>query len=260
MTLLFLNFRLLDFIDILLVATLLYSLYRLLKGTAAVNIFLGILSIFLIWRIVKALEMDLLTDLLDAFISVGFIAFIVVFQPEIRKFLLAMGSPGFFKSNKTRFLFWKVKIHNYLVDIDKVVQSCGKMSNSLTGALIVIARRNNLEEFIETGTTLDAAISSQLIESIFYKNSPLHDGAVIIVDNRVTASHCILPVSGTTEISEELGLRHRSAIGITEKTDAVAIVVSEQTGSISYCKEGILQHDVKPAGLKKILDEEFGTK
>lgn len=257
--LIFLHVRILDIIDILLVALLLYSLYQLLKGTAAVNIFLGILAIFLLWRVVKTLGMDLLSDLLGAFISVGFIAFIVVFQPEIRKFLLAVGSPGFIKRSQSKFLFWKIKIHNpNLTSIDEVVQACGRMSNSFTGALIVVARRNGLEEYIETGLVMEAKISVQLIESIFFKNTPLHDGAIIINENLIKAARCILPVSGNMELPAELGLRHRSAIGITERTDAIAIVVSEQTGQISYCKEGILNQDIKTSGLKTLLEEDFG--
>lgn len=258
---LFLHVRILDVIDILLVALLLYSLYNLLKGTAAVNIFLGILAIFLIWRIVKSLGMDLLSDLLGAFISVGFIAFIVVFQPEIRKFLLAIGSPGFVKRSRQRFLFWKINLKvNDLKDIDPVVQACHRMSLSQTGALIVIARRNDLTEFTDTGTLIDSQISDALIESIFFKNNPLHDGAVIISENRLKAARCILPVTSSRDLPAELGLRHRSAIGITEKTDAVTIIVSEQTGKISYCKDGSIQLDIKASGLTSLLMEDFSTK
>lgn len=255
---LFLHIRVLDVIDVLLVAILLYSLYNLLKGTAAVNIFLGILAIFAIWRIVKSLGMDLLSDLLGAFISVGFIAFIVVFQPEIRKFLLAIGSPGFVKRNRGKFLFWKVNLKaNDLADVDPVVQACHRMSLSYTGALIVVARRNDLTEFTDTGMPIDSLITDQLVESIFFKNNPLHDGAVIISDNRIKAARCILPVSASTDLPAELGLRHRSAIGITEKTDAIAIIVSEQTGRISYCIDGHLTLDVKASGLKSLLTELF---
>ncbi len=254
----FLHIRLLDVIDILLVSVLLYSLYNFLKGTAAVNIFLGILAIFAIWRIVKSLGMDLLSDLLGAFISVGFIAFIVVFQPEIRKFLLAIGSPGFVKKNRKKFLFWKLNLKiEDLSDIDPVVQACHRMALSRTGALIVITRRNDLTEFTDTGMPLDSQISDQLLESIFFKNNPLHDGAVIIASNRVKAARCILPVSARMNLPTELGLRHRSAIGITEKTDAVAIIVSEQTGRISYCKDGELSLDVKASGLTSLLTEDF---
>ena len=261
MVTLFLHIRVLDVIDILLVALLLYSLYNLLKGTAAVNIFLGILAIFALWRIVKSLGMDLLSDLLGAFISVGFIAFIVVFQPEIRKFLLAIGSPGFVKRNRGKFLFWKVNLRaEDLSEIEPVVQACQRMSLLNTGALIVVARRNDLTEFTDTGMEIDSLISDQLIESIFYKNNPLHDGAVIISGNRIRAARCILPVTSSTDLPAELGLRHRSAIGITERTDAIAIIVSEQTGKISYCKDGVISMDVKASGLKSALTEDFSGK
>lgn len=257
---LFLNVRILDVVDILLVSLLLFSLYQLLKGTAAVNIFLGILAIFVIWRLVKTLQMDLLSDLLGAFISVGFIAFIVVFQPEIRKFLLAIGSPGFISGYKLRSLFTRLHLANQnLVEIDSVVQSCNRMSNSNTGALIIIARKNDLNEYKETGTSIDAIISDQLLESIFYKNNPLHDGAILISENRIKAARCILPVSANLDIPAELGLRHRSAIGITEKSDAIAIIVSEQSGKISYCREGELFQDVKASGLKAMLTADFSV-
>ncbi len=257
---LFIHIKILDIVDVLLVAFLLYSLYNLLKGTAAVNIFLGILSIFVLWRVVKALQMSLLSDLLGAFISVGFIAFIVVFQPEIRKFLLAIGSPDVFKRKDHRFLFWKIRFHdNNLNDVDPVVQACSRMAQTQTGALIVIAHKNDLADIIETGIRMDAAISIPAIESIFYKNAPLHDGALIILNNKLCAARCILPVSANADLPANLGLRHRSALGITEKTDAVAIIVSEQTGKISYCRNGQLTVDVQTAGLKKMLLEDFGV-
>ena len=255
---LFIQIRILDVVDILLVAVLLFSLYQLLKGTAAVNIFLGILAIFVIWRLVKTLQMDLLSDLLGAFISVGFIAFIVVFQPEIRRFLLAVGSPGFVTRNRILFFFSRIQTENQnLANIDPVVQACHRMSHSFTGVLIVITRKNDLSEYKDTGMRLDAIISDQLLESVFYKNNPLHDGAVIISENRVKAARCILPVSGNMDIPHDLGLRHRAAIGITEKNDAIAIIVSEQTGKISYSKSGELFLDVKAAGLRTMLTEDF---
>ena len=257
---LFLNIRILDVIDVLLVAFLLFSLYQLLKGTAAVNIFLGILAIFVIWRLVKSLQMDLLSDLLGAFTSVGFIAFIVVFQPEIRKFLLAIGSPGFVNRNKFISLFSRLHFDDSnLANIDTIVQACHRMSHSLTGALIVIGRKNDLSEFKDTGLAVDAIISEQLIESVFYKNNPLHDGAMIISDNKIKAARCILPVSDKTDLPSELGLRHRAAIGITEKNDSVAVIVSEQTGRISYCRNGNLLLDIKASGLKTALTEDFSA-
>jgi diadenylate cyclase len=250
--------RLLDVIDVFLVALLLYELYKLVKGTAAINILIGIVAVFIMWRLVKALEMELLTEILGAFISVGFIALIVVFQPEIRKFLLFVGSPVISRKNRTRFLFWRISLSaEALLDVDPLVQACLKLATSKTGALIVIALRHELTEYIETGLMIDGRISDQLIENIFYKNNPLHDGAVIITSNRITAARCILPVSKNTQLPISLGLRHRAAIGLTERTDAVCIVVSEQTGQISNCKNGRLKHNILPGELKNLLEEEF---
>jgi len=249
---------LLDFVDILLVAYLFYELYKLIRGTAAINIFIGILAIYLIWKLVRALEMTLLSEILGQFISVGVIALIVVFQPEIRRFLLLLGTPGFIRKKPKRFMFWKINLLNEnFLSIDPILQACQRMSNNKTGALIVIARKNELQTFVNTGIMLDATISTPLIENIFYKNSPLHDGAMIIIDNKIRAAKCILPVSGNRNISNDLGLRHRSAIGITEQSDAITIVVSEQTGKISYCKMGQLTNDIQPAQLKNLLEEEF---
>ncbi|MGE5381930.1 MAG: diadenylate cyclase CdaA [Omnitrophica WOR_2 bacterium] len=254
----FIGLRLLDIIDIILVALLLYELYNLVKGTAAINILLGIIAIFLAWRLVRILEMELLSEILGAFISVGFIALIVVFQPEIRKFLLLVGTPAFIRKKNTRFLFWKIRYANEdVLSIDPIVQACFKMANTKTGALIVIGKINELTETIETGELLEARISEQLLENIFYKNSPLHDGAVIIINNRIKAASCILPVSKNDTLPAQVGLRHRAAIGITEKSDAVALVVSEQTGNISWCKSGQLNADIQPARLKTLLEEEF---
>lgn len=254
----FIGLRLLDVIDIILVALLLYELYSLVKGTAAINILLGIISIFLVWRLVRILEMELLSEILGAFISVGFIALIVVFQPEIRKFLLLLGTPSFIRKKNNRFLFWRIKYDSDdLLSIDPIVQACHKMANTKTGALIVIGKVNELNDITETGEILEARISEQLLENIFYKNSPLHDGAVIIMNNRIRAASCILPVSKNDTLPSQVGLRHRAAVGITEKSDAVALVVSEQTGHISWCKAGQLNTDIQPARLKTLLEEEF---
>jgi uncharacterized protein (TIGR00159 family) len=254
----FIGMRLLDIIDIILVALLLYELYNLVKGTAAINILLGIISIFLIWRLVRILEMELLSEILGAFISVGFIALIVVFQPEIRKFLLLVGTPSFIRKRNNLFLFWKIKYaDDETLSIDPIVQACFKMANTKTGALIVIGKVNELNEITETGELIDARISEQLLENIFYKNSPLHDGAVIIMNNRIKSASCILPVSKNDTLPANVGLRHRAAVGMTEKSDAIALVVSEQTGHISWCKAGQLNFDVTPARLKTLLEEEF---
>jgi len=254
----FIGLRLLDIIDIILVALLLYELYNLVKGTAAINILLGIIAIMLIWRLVRILEMELLSEILGAFISVGFIALIVVFQPEIRKFLLLVGTPSFIRKRNNRFLFWKIRYADEeTLNIDPIVQACHKMSNTKTGALIVIGKINELNDIAETGEVLDARISEQLIENIFYKNSPLHDGALIISNNRLRAASCILPVSKNDTLPQQVGLRHRAAVGVTEKSDAIALVVSEQTGNISWCKAGQLNADIQPARLKTLLEEEF---
>ncbi|GAB1404207.1 MAG: diadenylate cyclase CdaA [Lentimicrobiaceae bacterium] len=261
LSLLFINIRLLDIIDILLVAFMLYELYNLLKGTAAINILIGIIAIFLIWRVVRILEMELLSEILGAFISVGFIALIVVFQPEIRKFLLVLGTPSFIRRKNRRFFFWRMRSTDEdQLNIDPIVQACHKMANTKTGALIVLGKVHELGEYEQTGEVLDAIISEQLIENIFYKNSPLHDGAMIILNNRIKAASCILPVSKNDKLPAHIGLRHRSGVGITEKTDAVAIVVSEQTGKISWCKEGKLLHHIQPSQLKSILEDEFNLK
>lgn len=256
----FIGLRLLDVIDIILVGLLLYELYNLVKGTAAINILFGIIAIFLAWRLVRILEMELLSEILGAFISVGFIALIVVFQPEIRKFLLMVGTPVFIRKKHNRFLFWKIKYSNEdTIGIDPIVQACFKMSNTKTGALIVLGKINELSEVVETGEIIDARISEQLLENIFYKNSPLHDGAVVIAANRIRAASCILPVSKNDTIPAQAGLRHRAAVGVTEKTDAIAIVVSEQTGTISWCKAGQLNSDIQPSKLKNLLEEEFNV-
>ncbi len=258
---LFIPFRWIDAIDILLVALLLYEFYNLVKGTGAINIFLGIVAVIVLWKIVNALEMVLLSAILGAFISVGFIALIVVFQPEIRKFLLLVGNPGFIQDRRRRFLFWRLpSVNDEKLDIDAIVTACQRMSQSNTGALIVLARTSELEDYINTGVILDARITPQLLETLFFKNSPLHDGAVIIANDRIRAAACILPVSADTRIPVELGLRHRAGLGISEKTDALALVVSEETGEISIMKNGVIVQNVKPTQVKNFLEKEFSGK
>ncbi len=255
----FLQIRFLDVIDILLVAFILYELYNLLKGSVSINIFFGIVSMFFIWRITDALQMELLTEILGAFFSVGIIALFIIFQPEIRQFLLTLGKPDFIQRRRKRFLFWHfTETGLYLPDIDKIVHACQKMSNIKQGALIVITRQHDLRVVKESGQMLNADISVELLENIFFPNSPLHDGAVIISGNKVEAAGCILPISKSPKLPAGLGLRHRAALGITEGSDALAIVVSEQTGKISYAKEGSLTKNVKPNELQDFLQKEFG--
>jgi diadenylate cyclase len=257
--LLFLNgifkISIIDVIDVILFAFLLYEMYNLVKGTAAIRIFIGIITVYLLWRIVKALHMELLSEILGQFISVGFIALIVVFQPEIRQFLLALGNTRIIKTSRKRLLFWKFRIENpFNFHVDTIVKACKKMADTNTGALIVIARLNELENYVETGQVVDARISEFLLETIFFKNSPLHDGAVIIAGGMIRAARCILPLGTNPSIPEYCGLRHRAAVGITERSDSLAIIVSEERGVISYCIDGQLTVNVTPSQLSEMLE------
>ena len=235
----FLDFSFLDALDILLVAILIYYIYKLLKGTVAINIFLGIAFIFLIWKITQILKMEMLSNILGYLLSGGVIALIIVFQQEIRKFLLMIGTTNV--TSRTQFLkqlkFLKSEI-TLETDSDTLLSACKKMSKTKTGALIVIERTNSLDFLIKTGDSMNAEINEVLLESIFYKNSPLHDGATIIRDNFVVATRVILPISDSINIPSRFGLRHRAAFGVSEKTDAVCLLVSEETGEISYIKDG----------------------
>ena len=234
-----LKFTVLDVIDIILVALLLYYVYKLIKGTVAINIFVGIVIIYLIFLLVDALQMKMLTKILGGFMSVGLIALIVVFQPEIRKFLLMIGSTNLgSKSGLTKRLNFLRTQAIHETEAETVVAACVKMGSSKTGALIVLERNNNLDFLLSTGDEMNIKVTQPILESIFFKNSPLHDGAIIIANNVIKATRVILPVNNEKNIPERFGLRHRAAIGITEKTDALAIVVSEETGQISYIKNG----------------------
>ncbi len=254
----FIQIRLLDVIDVLLVAVLFYQLYILIRGTGAMNIFLGILSIYLLWWLVRIFEMELLTAILGQFIAVGVLALIIVFQPEIRKFLVVIGKRSFIKPG-SRELFkglWSMENDTDL-NIPPIVNILESFAELRTGALIVITKESELESFMETGQKLDAIISEQLLGSIFFKNSPLHDGAVIISNNRIRAARCVLPVSEAKRFPVSLGLRHRATLGISEQSDAVALVVSEQSGNISWCKAGEIKRNIKPLQLKELLAKEF---
>ena len=252
------DLKIVDLVDILLFAILLYQVYILVKGTAGIRIFIGIIAIYLIWKVVKAFQMQLLSEILGQFISVGVIALIVVFQPEIRQFLLMLGNTRIIHNGSRRMLFWRVKVNDpFAGSIDAIVMACQKMAESKTGALIVISRESQLNSFVETGQLVDSRISELIIETIFFKNSPLHDGAVIISGDTIRAARCILPVSKENSIPSWCGLRHRAAIGLTEKSDAVAIVISEERGTISYSLEGKLAERVSPAELSEFLVRTF---
>ncbi len=236
----FLNIRFLDIIDIVLVATLLYYIYKLVKGTAAINIFIGIVIIYGVWKLTEALDMLMLSSVLGEFIGVGMFALIVVFQQEIRKFLLMVGSTNFASRNRffAQLKFLKDSNKEITTNVTAVVKACESMSQTLTGALIVIKRNTSLDFVKTTGDSMNNEVNIPIIESIFYKNSPLHDGAMIIENNIICATRVILPVSGDLNIPLRFGLRHRAAVSITQKTDAVALVVSEENGKISYINNG----------------------
>lgn len=255
----FLNFSFIDLLDIFLVAILLYQLYKLVQGTVAMNIFIGILSIYFLWKIVQALKMDMLSEVLGQFINVGIIALLIVFQPELRRFLLFIGTPELLD----KFAFWKkffyIKGKKKLnsADLQPILKACRNMSEAKTGALIVLAINSDLGFYIRTGEQLDAKISVKTLESIFFKNSPLHDGAVIISNGIIKAARCVLPITERDDFPSYLGMRHRAAAGITENSDALAIIVSEQTGEISLAKEGWIEHALSTEKLKQRIEAEI---
>jgi len=254
----FLHISFLDILDIVLVAVLLYYMYRLIRGTAAYNIFIGIAIIYLIWKLTVALKMELLSDILGKFLGGGFIALIIVFQQEIRKFLLMVGSTNF--ASKKGFLkhlkFLKTEIATPN-EVEELVTFCDEMSKIRTGVLIVLARDNNLEFVKMTGDAQHIVVNKSILKSIFYKNSPLHDGAVIIEGNIITATRVILPIENTIDIPAHFGLRHRAALGISTRTDAVVLVVSEETGQISYINNGVFILFEDMEDLKEMIKEDL---
>ena len=252
---LFIQIRIVDIIDITLVAALLYGLYSLVKGTTATSIFLGVVSIWLIWQVVKALQMELLSSILGAFVSVGFIALIIIFQPEIRRFLFTIGTQA--RKSKLTRKFHLFKINGSIIlNVDAITQACQNMSDIKQGALIIITKQNKLDDIALTGVDINADVSNALIENIFFKNSPLHDGAMIISDNRIRSARCILPVTNKTNIPGHYGLRHRAAIGITEDNDCIVLVVSEETGTISMVKNTVIR-SLRREEVKSAIEKEL---
>ena len=235
------DFGIKDAIDIVLVALMLYYIWQLMKASGSLNIFYGLLMFTVTWIIVsQILEMKLLGSIFDKLISVGGIALIILFQEEIRRFFLTIGSQNRLK-RIARFFQRKQEMQGSEHEdqqIKRIVLACNSMSKNLTGALIVIEREMALTDIVTSGEKIDANISTELIKNIFFKNSPLHDGAMIISHNRIMAAGCILPVSHNLNIPKELGLRHRAALGITSQSDALAIIVSEETGAISVAQGG----------------------
>lgn len=254
----FITIRILDIIDVLLVAYLMYQVYMLIRGTVAMNIFIGILSFYLLWIIVRALEMQLLGTILGQVIGVGVIALIIVFQQEIRRFLIFIGNQYFSRNRLSLEKVFPISITPQpKVKIKSIIKAVINLAKSKTGALVVIARKSELTVYADTGDSLNAETSSRLIESIFNKDSPLHDGAMIINGDRIVAARCVLPVSENLNLPPNYGLRHRAALGISENTDALTIIVSEQTGKISLAESGRLLADVSVKELMSKLDLEF---
>jgi len=234
----FITFGIKDFIDILLVAILLYYSYKVMRSSGSINVFAGILIFVVIWLLVtQVLEMRLLGSILDKFVSVGVLVLVILFQDEIRRFLLLIGSHQHVSALVKLFAGVKQEMVSH-DDIMPIVLACMNMSKRRIGALIVIERNFPLNDIIRTGEDIDAKINQRLIENIFFKNSPLHDGAMIIRKRRIKAAGCILPVSHNLDIPKELGLRHRAALGVSQESDAQAIIVSEETGAISIAYRG----------------------
>ncbi len=252
----FLQVRFLDVIDILLVAVIIYYIYSLIRGTIAVNILLGLVIIYVGYLLVQQAQMRLLSQILGGFISLGFIALVIVFQQEIRRFLLLIGKNTSLQKNKAwwSFLFGKSEeVKNNMARVKPVLDACRNMQKTKTGALMVFAKYFEEPFFQNSGELIDAAISKRLLESIFQKHSPLHDGAVIISENKIKSASCILPLTENDRLPPNFGLRHRAGIGITEVSDVLAVILSEETGEISYAKQGRVKMKVSFTELEKVL-------
>lgn len=246
-----------DALDVLIVGYLLFQLYKLLRGSLGFNIFLGLVFIFCVWWVVAALRMPLLSSLLGQFISVGMIALLVLFQPELRRFLLYLGQ-GSFRSRFTfldRLLRREIDSHDPAKEhrIREIVRAAEQMADTKTGALLIFSNQTNLEGLYSSGVMLNADITTELLLSIFFKDSPMHDGATFLTNGKVVAASCVLPVSENPNIPQKLGLRHRAAVGITEGTDLIAFIISEETGKISYARSGQLTQDVGTDWMYNIL-------
>lgn len=252
------SFGIKDILDILIVALMLYYLYRIMKESGTINVFFGVLAFIAVWVLSsEILNMRLIGTILDKFMSIGLLVLVILFQDQIKRFLVELGS-------HRGWHFIKNLFHHHDKENDKensrswvmpIVYACMNMAKSKTGALIVLKQTMSLEQYERTGDMIDAKINSRLIENIFFKNSPLHDGALIIADGRIKAAGCILPVSHDSNVPRSLGLRHRSALGISQATDAVAIVVSEETGGISIAHRGILTTKLTSTELEQRLSQ-----
>jgi uncharacterized protein (TIGR00159 family) len=247
-------------LDILLLAIIIYQLYNLIRGTIAANIFIGLALIYVLYFIVPESKMPLLAGILKKVADVGIIAVIVLFQQEIRRFLLLVGKNASLQRNKAwwQYFFGKAQIEkdNY-ARIKPIIDACKSLKQTRTGALIVFAKYYDEQFYQNSCEVIEAKISKRLLESIFQKNSPLHDGAVVIAENKIKSASCILPLTEKTDLPTQFGLRHRAGIGVTETNDATAIIVSEETGEISYAKQGRVKMNISFAELEKLLNKDF---
>ncbi|RAK68070.1 diadenylate cyclase CdaA [Hymenobacter edaphi] len=249
----FLRIGWIDVVDVVLVTILFYQIYKLLTGSVALRIFLGFLSIYLVYLVVKAAGMELLTMILGQFMSVGVLAGIILFQQEIRRFLLNIGKVTALE--RMRMFSWRRETPMQRMSVTPFVEAAKSLAGKNTGALIAFQQASDLKFYAESGDLLDAAVSKRLLMSIFNKTSPLHDGAVIIAAGRIRAARCILPVSENPDVPASMGLRHRAAIGLTEVTDAVVLVVSEETGQMSLVRGGEVFRNLSSSDLRAKLNE-----
>jgi len=247
-------------LDIVLLAIIIYQLYNLIRGTIAANIFIGLALIYVLYFIVPEDKMPLLAGILKKVADVGIIAVIVLFQQEIRRFLLLVGKNASLQRNKAwwQYFFGKAQIEkdNY-ARIKPIIDACKSLKQTRTGALIVFVKYYDEQFYQNSCEIIEAKISKRLLESIFQKNSPLHDGAVVISENKIKSASCILPLTEKTDLPTQFGLRHRAGIGVTESNDATAIIVSEETGEISYARQGRIKMNISFAELEKLLNKDF---
>lgn len=252
----FLEVSLVDILDIALVSFLLYQVYNLMRGSVAVRIFIGFLSLYLIYLVVRAAEMELLSAILGQFMGVGVIAALILFQQEIRKFLLLLGKTTSFNSENGFLsnLPWKKRKAGQELNITPLIEASKSLGGTNTGALIVLSKGSELKFYSESGDMIDAIVSKRLLMAIFNKTSPLHDGAVIIYKGRIKAARCVLPVT-EKDVPAQFGLRHRAAIGMSEATDTILLIVSEETGQLSVARNGTIYHNLSNQEIRVKINE-----
>ncbi len=256
----FINLNIIDVLDTILVAILIYQFIRLTRGTAAINIFLGILILYITWIVVTALNMSLISSILGQVLGLGVISLIIIFQQEIRRFILHIGQDYLSSKRAHRIFnaFFNRNVDSVPYEIlEDIGKACQRMSENRTGALIILSTRGGLDYIVQTGDTIDASINQRLIENIFFKNSPLHDGAMVISGNRILAARCTLPITENPNIPAQYGMRHRAAVSITQEANVDAIVVSEETGNITFVSKGIMKTMSSISELKLKIENSY---